>query len=432
MAKRITKRPERGRIPEPDQVTARKTGLLELPWSVPETVILVAAVLLLAALAYTIQPILSPFVLVGAVVYLLYPLRENILARRIMWLSILLFMLWFFHSILGLLAPFILAFLVAYLINPAVTVLEQRNFPRWASSLIAVVLLVGVVVAALLFVMPLAIQQFQGILAGVNLIAKDVAELLKSGAIFEVLARYGIPVEKAREVIGEQISPRLEHVLTNLFEAVLGFVTGISTVLMQVINAVIIPFLVFYILKDFPVITHSFVKMVPKHRRNRFVELIGKVDALIGRYIRGAITVAIIQGIISAIGLTLIGVRYALVLGIMTGILNFIPYVGLITSLVVSGIVALFSGDPILAKIAGVVVLYLSQKLFEASVLGPKIIGSQVGLHPVLLILCLLVFGYFLGFIGLLIAVPSTALIIMGVKEWGTSRTKVMVEQATP
>jgi len=79
-------------------------------------------------------------------------------------------------------------------------------------------------------------------------------------------------------------------------------------------------------------------------------------------------------------------------------------------------------GGNILLKIIAVVVLYLSQKLLEATVLGPKIIGKQVGIHPVLLILCLLVFGYFLGFIGLLIAVPATALIIAGVKEWELSR----------
>jgi predicted PurR-regulated permease PerM len=81
-------------------------------------------------------------------------------------------------------------------------------------------------------------------------------------------------------------------------------------------------------------------------------------------------------------------------------------------------IVASFSGEPVLLKILAVVLLYLSQKLLEATVFGPRIVGSRVGLHPVLLILCLLVFGYFLGFVGLLIAVPATALIIALVGEW--------------
>jgi predicted PurR-regulated permease PerM len=388
----------------------------------PETVVLVAALLMLAALGYAVQPILSPFVLLGGLVYLLYPLRVDPVVRRMMWLGVFLFVLWFFYSVLHLLAPFLIAFLIAYILNPAVTRLGERGFPRWASSLIAVALLIGVVVAVMLFVVPLAIQQFNGIIARATGIARDFSVFLQSGKIFDFLAAYGVPVEKAREMINEQITPRLQNLLTGLFEGVFGFLSGVSSLALQLINVIIIPFLVFYLLMDFPVIMHRFLMFVPGDRRPRTGELARMVDGLMGRYFRGAITVAFLQGSISALGLWAIGVEYALVLGIMTGILNFIPYVGLLTSLVVSSIVALFSGDPVLVKVIGVVILFLSQKLLEATVLGPKIIGGQVGLHPVLLILCLLVFGFFLGFVGLLIAVPVTALIIAAVKEWETGR----------
>ncbi len=348
-----------------------------------------------------------------------------------LWLGVFLFLCWLFYSVLHLLTPFILAFLMAYILHPLVSRMERHGIRRWVSSLIAVLLLVGVVVSMVLFVMPLVIQQFQGIIAGMNAIANDFAALLKSGKIFNVLSRYGVPVEKAREFIGEQISPRLEDLLKNLFEAVFGFVTSISTLALQLINAVMIPFLLFYMLMDFPRITDRFVQLFPERRRERLIEIGGKVDTLLGKYFRGAIIVAILQGSISAVVLWLIGVKYALVLGIMTGILNFIPYVGLITGLVVSSIVALFSGEPILAKVIAVVTLYLSQKLLEATVLGPKIIGAQVGLHPVLLILCLLIFGFFLGFVGLLIAVPATALIIAALNEWELRRNEAQASHAT-
>lgn len=405
-------------VTEDEDTGTPTTGLR----SVPEVVILVAAVVALTALTYFIQPVLSPFILTGAIVYLLYPFREKPVASRLLWLSVFLFSLWFLYSILGLLAPFILAFLIAYIVNPLVSRLEQRGIARWLSSLVAVLILIGIVISVILFVMPLAIQQFRGILSGLSVIAKDFAELLKSGTIFTVLEQYGVPVDKAREFISEQISPRLENVLTHLFEGVFGFVTGVSSLVLHVINAVIIPFLTFYILKDFPLIKDRFLTLPSRQRRVRVTEIATKADRLVGRYIRGAIMVAIIQGTISALALWIIGVKYALVLGIMTGILNFIPYVGLITSLVVSCIVAIFSGEPVVAKIVAVVLVYLSQKLLEATVLAPKIIGSQVGLHPVLLILCLLVFGYFLGFVGLLIAVPATALIIAAFSEWEERR----------
>jgi predicted PurR-regulated permease PerM len=387
-----------------------------------ETIILVTAILLLIALGYTVNVVVTPFVILGALLFLLYPFRQSPAVLRLMWLGGILFAVWFVHSLLGILAPFIIAFLIAYILSPIVTRLEQRRWPRWLSSMLAVLLMLGLVVGVVLFIVPVAIQQFEEIISGIAEIARTTADYVKSGQLFEVLARLGIPADKARDLISSELSPRLEEILKTLFTSVFGFVSGFSSLLLQLINVVIIPFLVFYILKDFHVITGRAVRFVPSLQRDRFVELFRKGDVILEKYFRGAIIVAAIQGTISGVVLWLLGVQYALILGIMTGVLNFIPYVGLVTSLVVASIVALFSGDPVLTKVIGVVVLYLGQKLLEATVLGPKIVGTQVGLHPVLLILCLLIFGYFLGFIGLLIAVPATALIMSALNEWEEGR----------
>jgi predicted PurR-regulated permease PerM len=335
-----------------------------------------------------------------------------------MWLSVVLFAIWFFYSIRGILTPFILAFILAYIINPFVTYLEGRGVPRGISSLIAVLLFVGVVVTVTLFIMPVAVDQFQEILVGVRAIASEAATLLNSGEVFEVLADFGVPVDVIQGLISQQLTPGLTQVLKSLFEGVFGVVSSISSLAMHVINVVIIPFLVFYILKDFRLILDRFWTLFLDPQRERVIHLGLVVDGLMGRYFRGMVVVAVIQGTIATVGLWAIGVRYPLVLGIMTGLLTLIPYVGLIVSLVVSALVALFSGEPAIAKVIGVIVLYLSQKIAQASVLEPKIIGGQVGLHPVLLIFSLLVFGYFLGFIGMLIAVPATALMIAGYEEW--------------
>ena len=390
-----------------------------------EIIVVVIAAVLLLALGYTVIAIISPFVLVGAILFLLYPFKDVVLVRRLMWLSTWVFFLWFMYSLLGLLAPFIVAFLLAYILNPLVTKLEAKKFPRWASSLALVVLMFGLGVLAVLFVIAPAVQQFQGIIKGVAVIAGDVSALLKSGKLFDVLASFGINVEEARSFISEQLSPRLEHILTKLFEALFGFVTSVSSLVLQLVNIIIIPFLFFYILKDFPQIIERVGSFAAGAGKKRVMEVGRKIDEILGQYFRGAIIVAVIQGTIATLGLTIIGVNYALVLGIMTGILDFIPYVGLVISLTVSCIVALMSGDPILTKVIAVIALFLSQKLIEATVLGPKIVGAKVGLHPVLLILSLLIFGYFLGFIGILIAVPSTALLMAALHEWEHHRSQV-------
>ena len=388
----------------------------------PGPFILAGGLLLLAGLAYTVQPILTPIVLFTGLLYFLFPWRERPIPRRFLGVGMILFGAWLVVTLLGILAPFIVAFLLAYLLNPLVVRLEARRIPRWLASLLSVALLAAVGVGAALFLFPVAFRQFDGILSGLRLIVGDFVAFLNSGALATLLAPYGIDSQRAQDFITAEISPKLEALLGTLFEGLFGVVAGFSTLVLQLINIIIIPFVVFYLLKDFPEVTGRLRSWVPRRRREKVYRVIDTADAILGRYFRGAVIVAVLQGFIAFAGLWFLGVDYPVVLGIMTGILNFIPYVGLLTSLVVASIVAVFSGGPIMIKVLGVVVLYLAQKLLEATVLGPKIVGSQVGLHPVLLILCLLVFGHFLGFVGLLIAVPVTAVLMAFFREWEAAR----------
>lgn len=383
---------------------------------------------LLVFLGLSIESVLSPFLILAALVYILYPLRSHPLARRTMTLGLLLFGAWFVHSLLGVLFPFIAAFLLAYIFNPVVARLERKQFPRWAGSLVVTLGSLALLVSVVLFLFPVALAQFQSLINAMGELARITVEAVKSGWLINLLAELGIPVEQAQHIIANELSPKLEGVLIALLKSVLEFLTGVSSLVLHIINLVIIPFLFFYLLKDFPLLKETFVHLLSDSVRSKTLMVLQTVDDILGRYFRGAIFVALIQGTLSALVLTLIGVNYSLVLGIMTAVLNFIPYVGLITSLVVASLVALFSGGAVGAKVIGVVVLYLSQKLLEATVLAPKIIGGRVGLHPVLLILCLVVFGYFLGFVGMLIAVPTTALLIAVAKEYQALSRKAPVD----
>lgn len=389
-----------------------------------ETVVLAAAVLLIGLLSYAVYPSLSPFVLLAGLLLLLYPWRREQVPRRLLWLGVFLFAVWFFSAIMGVLAPFLIAFFLAYILNPVVVFLERRRVPRWLSTLLIMLLLVGAVVAIGLFIIPVALEQFQALTAGAGQLAEDASRAIESGAIVKFLGRFGVTGEKAKEVLAQNLTPKLEEMLTRLFAGLFDVVSSVSSVAHQLLNIIIVPFVLFYLLLDFPLVLHRCAMLVPKKTRPRFVQLASRADDLLGQYFRGAILVAVIQGTIAGFILWLAGVEYAVVLGLMTAALDFVPYVGLAVSLVVASIVALFSGGAVGTKVLVVVVMYLSQKIFEAAVLGPKILGSHVGVHPVLLILSLLVFGYFLGFLGLLIAVPMTALLLAGVKEWEAFRKR--------
>lgn len=417
--------PRRRPLPSPPRSAPdRSRPLRSVPrtFSVSEFLLPLVGVLALVAVGITVESILSPFVVAGGVVFLLYPYRDHPLISRSITLALLLLALWTFVSLFAILVPFLLAYVLAYVLDPLITRLTARGIPRWAGSLVVVLLLVGAVVGVALFVLPIVFVQFEGIIRGMSSLVSDITGWLESGTVTETLESFGLPAENVRQMLTSELVPRFESIVKSLLDGILGLLSSITSVALHVINAVIIPFVTFYLLKDFPGIGNRFYRMFPEGRRDGARTFIARIDSLMGRYLRGAVAVAVIQGVLSASVLSLIGVQYALVLGIMTSVLNFIPYVGLVISLVVASLVALFSGEPVVSKVIGVVILYLGQKVLEAAVLSPKIIGPQVGLHPVVLILSLMVFGYFLGFVGMLIAVPATALLLMLWEGWETKR----------
>jgi predicted PurR-regulated permease PerM len=376
-----------------------------------EVVLLVTGVALLVVLLYIIIPVLSPFVLVGAILFLMYPARHLPYVRRLLWLVVFLFIVWFLYSTAGVLTPFIIAMFLAYVLNPLVSALERRNIRRWTSSLVLMLVFFASIVGAVVLVVPTVVAQFGGLL-------ESISQLAKNGKIPDLLARSGIPIQQIQDILEKQFPTKLESVLTSLFEGAFGLVTGFSSFIVQVLNLIIVPFVAFYLLKDYPGIVHGIESLIPEHRRGSVSAYVNRLNEVLGQYFRGAIIVALIQGVIATIILSLLGVQYPLVLGLMTALMDFIPYVGLLISLLVSCIVALLGAEPTTVRVVGVAVMYVALKLLENTVLAPKIIGSKVGVHPVLMILSLFIFGHFLGFIGLLAAVPVTAVIVQSIDLW--------------
>ncbi|MBI4548061.1 MAG: AI-2E family transporter [Ignavibacteriae bacterium] len=394
-----------------------------------EIIAFVAGMALFLVFIYQILPILSPFILVAAILFLLYPARHHLYVRRMMWLAVFLFLLWFFHALIGTLAPFIIAFLLAYLLNPLVEVFEQRNIPRWLSSLLIIVVFLGAIISSIVLLIPTLVGQFRGIIEGLTVFAWNTVDQIKQGQLLTWLENVGIPTNDLRDMIANQLPTRFESIVRALLEGALGFLTSVSTIITQVFGLIIIPFTTFYLLMDYPAILQKLRSLIPVPRRESVTVYIAKIDDMLGHYLRGILLLALIQGIATTTGLFLIGIHYALVLGILTGILNLIPYIGFYSCLVLSAIVALFSGDPVVGKFIGVIILYVGLNVLENMVLAPKIVGKKVGVHPILLILSLVVFGYFLGFVGLVIAVPMTAVILMFVKMWEEYNTSTAVAE---
>jgi predicted PurR-regulated permease PerM len=201
-------------------------------------------------------------------------------------------------------------------------------------------------------------------------------------------------------------------------------VSGLQVIVSGIINIVIIPFLTFFLLKDFFLVRHRIKMMIPKKRREQSILFYHRVDEILGRYIRGTTIMALIDAVMVSSGFWIIGIQYPLVLGILSGLLFFVPYFGFVTILSVSAFVASLSMGTISLPVVSTMGYLAVLHILEVYVLTPLFIGEKIGLHPVVLILSLFLFGYFLGFIGLLISIPAAAIIIVSVKEWEANRKK--------
>ncbi len=385
---------------------------------------------LLLLLLYSTAMLFSPFVLIAALLIVLYPIRSYPVVKNIMWFALFLFMLWLAKTIQAILTPFIIALFLAYLLHPVVTRVERWNVPRWTSTLFIILCAIAVIILLLMGAVPIVIQQFGSILQTFSSMSSQFTAWLMNGDVFKTIHRYGISNVQLRAFVTDSIAPRMEDVMKRLLQGTFGIVSEFNTVLTGVVNIVIIPFLTFYILKDFPLVKYRIKLLFPKNKREEAVVYYNYVDAIVGRYIRGTMIIAIFDATVVSTAFWLIGIQYPMVLGLLSGLLFFLPYFGFMMMLIITALVASLSQQPAIVHVLlglGVVgVLHV----IENYILSPRIIGSKIGLHPVVLILSLLIFGYFLGFIGLIIAIPAAGSIVVIAKELEKKHKQKMQTEA--
>ncbi|HLX13510.1 MAG TPA: AI-2E family transporter [Bacteroidota bacterium] len=389
--------------------TIRKTSEIALP---------VIGVALFFVLVYLLSPILSPFFVTASILFLLYPARALPYVRRMMWLTAGFFLIWVYIDLYTLLIPFIIAFILAYIFDPIVDLLDQKGLSRWLSSLIIVVLIVGLIVFFFILLVPIVLAQLKNLVSSVSTFAQDSWNFLMGRRFYTLLQNYGIPYERISQIVSQELPGRLEDVLKGVLGNLIDVVSNISVVIAQVLDFVIIPFVAFYLLWDYPKIVKAVKGVIPAGRKRLIQEYVKTIDEILGDYLRGYLIIMLIQGVIATVVLWILGVNYALLLGIVTAALDLIPYIGLLLPMGLGILAASGSGDPVSPKIIGVIILYVCQHLLESTLLAPGIVGKKIGLHPVVLILSLVVFGHFFGIAGLLMASPTSAVIIRTVKFW--------------
>ncbi len=307
----------------------------------------------------------------------------------------------------NVLLPFVTGMVIAYFLNPLADRLERAGLGRTVAAALLVLAGGMLLAAALVFLLPFLANQMR-VLA--ETMPDDLARL-KGGFETWMAARLGdrFPVfkqglEQAARDLSQSWSASIGVIARALWQQGLAIMNFLSLLLVT-------PVVVFYLLLDWHPMVAKIDGWLPRDHAATIRRLAAEINAAVSAFIRGQGTICMILGAFYALALTFAGIRYGALIGLATGLLAFVPYVGWGLGLLSALAVAVIQSTQDMVPIAKVVGIYAAGMAFDTAVLAPKIVGEKIGLHPVWLMFALFVFSYLFGFVGVLVAVPVAAAI---------------------
>ncbi len=339
----------------------------------------------------------------------------TIVSRSIFWTAALILFIGLLILFKDVLLPFVLGATIAYLLNPLVEKITKKTLKRRTAVLLILGAFTIVVAILLALTVPLLIREASDFIEA----APGYADRL--WAIVEPrldLLRIKMGVGENTE-IKEQLQTAVQDNLgktlgagKSVMGSVLAGVAVTSQAVMGFIGALfLMPIVAFFMMKDWPSITAWVYGLVPRHLEATVRELLAKIDVKIAGFIRGQVMVCFILGGMYAIALSIAGLNYGFVIGLATGLLSIIPYVGSAIGLITSVTVAGLQSDWDLVYVGIIAGIFFVGQFIEGNFITPKLIGESVGLHPLWIIFALLAGGSLLGLLGMVLAVPVAAII---------------------
>ncbi|HSJ80876.1 MAG TPA: phosphoribosylaminoimidazolesuccinocarboxamide synthase, partial [Thiobacillus sp.] len=308
-----------------------------------------------------------------------------------------------------ILTPFLAGALLAYIFDPLVDRLEAHGWPRVAGTA-TVIVLAGLAVFGLVLI---ALPLFQGQFAELSQRLPTFLDLLETRFLPWLQQTFGIAIAPDLDALKSWLA---EQATENSASWLPTLQTGALAVLGVVVNLLLIPVVMFYLLKDWDVMVARVAALVPRDWMGRVTRIARAMDAVVGEFMRGQLAVMTILALYHAIALWVLGLDYALPIGILTGLLSFVPFLGIGLGVTLALLVALLQfGD--WTGVAWVAAIFVVGQLFEGYVITPRIVGERVGLHPVAVIFALAAFGQLFGFVGVLLAVPLAAVLLVALRE---------------
>lgn len=305
----------------------------------------------------------------------------------------------FLYIVRGVLTPFALAAAIAYLVSPLVRAFESRQIPRSAAILLSYLVLGVVVGVAIYLVIPLLVRELNDVTASLPQNIASLERYLNGGLRWFSHVPGPIPLDEMAAAAVQ----KLEQLVTFAASRTIDVLFSLFS---RAFNLVLAPFLAFYLLRDLELIRRSALSVVPVSAHDELIALFSRLNRVGTGFIRGQLIVSGFVTLLITAGLAALGVKYALLIGVLGGVFDVIPYFGPL----IGGLPAVLLGlmrSPSTAVWAAIWIFTVHQ--IEGTVLQPRIMGDHVGLHPLTVIFAILAGGSLLGIWGMLIAVPTAA-----------------------
>ncbi|MBS4540045.1 AI-2E family transporter [Clostridium sp. D2Q-11] len=296
-----------------------------------------------------------------------------------------------------------ISIIIAYVINPLVNILEDKKVNRVYGVLLVYLVILGTIYLMSVLIFPAIFNEIKNL---VNLLPKysnNVSNFVNDlyNDYYKNIKDLPFGLDEVKGSIEENIT-KVQNILIDGIKGSMDFIISFFS---KAINIFLIPIIAFYLVKDKDYFKKNIEMTIPKKSRSEIINLSRKIDYSLGNFVRGQFIIALFVGTFTAIGLLVLGVNYALTIGLISGVMNIIPYFGPIIGGAIAMLFALLESP---LKAVWVLILFIIIQQLEGNILQPKIMGDKVGLHPVIIIIALLIGGNLMGILGMLLAIPVT------------------------
>jgi len=316
---------------------------------------------------------------------------------------------WLLYLLGPVLTPFAVSALLAYLCDPVVDRIEERKVSRTLAVVIVFSCMLLMLIVALLVLIPLLEDQLLKLVSRIPQLLTWTQESL----LPLVVNKFGLDVSQINlDQIRIAFAQNWKDI-GSLLSRILMQISQSGQTLMAIFSfLILIPVVTFYLLRDWDILIAKIHDLLPRRYEEVISIMARECDQVLGEFLHGQLLVMLIQGVLYSLGLWIAGLEFALLIGMLAGLVSFVPYLGFVVGIVVAGVAAFMQFQDVIHLVYVAIVFGIGQAL-EGMVLSPMLVGDRIGLHPVAVIFAVMAGGQLFGFIGILLALPVAAVIVV-------------------